>query len=207
MVRPSTKLSPRMRMAWRSAWRMSGSPERAISRLRVAAGPEPFSSPSLTTRPVSIRPKVEALTRRLSEAPRCFSQRPPPIFSAISRSAVSASGMRSSASARHIRMMPSSEESAYWCMKASTPPCSWRLARAAVTRRDARSATSRRSWGVAFALLPSLATSSTSSARNARAISSRAGGCRAPACAIRVSPAGRMFCAPFFCHPAPRDAR
>ena len=71
-------------MAWRSAWRISGSPERAISRFRMAAGPEPFSSPSLTNRPVSIRPKVEALTNRLSEAPRCFSQRPPPIFSAIS---------------------------------------------------------------------------------------------------------------------------
>ena len=63
-------------MAWRSAWRMKGSPERAISRLRMAAGPEPLSSPSLTTRPVSIRPNVDALTNRLSEAPRCFSQRP-----------------------------------------------------------------------------------------------------------------------------------
>ena len=63
-------------MAWRSAWRMKGSPERATRRLRMPAGPAPLSSPSLTTRPVSIRPKVEALTNRLSEAPRCFSQRP-----------------------------------------------------------------------------------------------------------------------------------
>ena len=31
-------------------------------------------------RPVSIRPQVEALTNRLSDAPRCFSQRPPADF-------------------------------------------------------------------------------------------------------------------------------
>ena len=61
-------------MAWRSAWRMNGSPERATRRFSTLAGPEPLSAPSLTTRPVSISPKVEALTNRLSEAPRCFSQ-------------------------------------------------------------------------------------------------------------------------------------
>ena len=44
-------------MAWRSAWRMNGSPERATRRFRMPAGPAPLSSPSLTTRPVSIRPE------------------------------------------------------------------------------------------------------------------------------------------------------
>ena len=138
-------------MAWRRAWRMKGSPERATRRLRMPAGPAPLSSASRTRRPVSISPKVEALTNRLSEAPRCFSQRPSASFSAISASAVSLSGMRSSASARHIRMMPSSEVRPYSCMKASTPPCLCRLARAARTSRPASSAMRGRSSGAAVA--------------------------------------------------------
>ena len=162
-------------MAWRTACRMMGSPERAMSRLRVAAGPVPLSSPSLTTRPVSISPKVDAFTNQLSEAPRCFSQRPSPIFSAIRASAVSASGMRSSASARHIRMMPSSEVSPYSCMKASTPPCRCRLARAAVTSRAASPATRARSCAGAAALRLSSAISRSSSTRKLAAISSREG--------------------------------
>ena len=160
-------------MAWRRAWRMKGSPERATSRLRMPAGPEPLSSASRTRRPVSIRPKVEALTNRLSEAPRCFSQCPSAIFSAISASAVSLSGMRSSASARHIRMMPSSEVSPYSCMKASTPPCWWRLARAARTSRPASSAMRGRSSAAAVACPTRPATASVSSRRKAAAISSR----------------------------------
>jgi hypothetical protein len=130
MVWPSTKLSPRMRIAWRSACRITGSPDRPTTRLSTAAGPEPLSWPSRTTPPVIIRPKVEALTSRLSERPKCLSHCPLPIFSAISASTVSLSGMRSSASARHMRMTPSSEESPYSAMKASMPPCWWRLARA-----------------------------------------------------------------------------
>ena len=42
-------------------------------------------------------------------------------------------------------MMPSSEVRAYWCMKASMPPCSWRLARAALTSLAASSAMRLRS--------------------------------------------------------------
>ena len=185
MVRPSTKLSPRIFMAWRRAWRMKGSPERATRRLRRLAGPPPLSSASRTRRPVSISPKVEALTNRLSEAPRCLSHCPSAIFSAISASAVSLSGMRSSASARHIRMMPSSEVSPYSCMKASTPPYWWRLARADRTSPLASSAMRGRSSSVAAACARRPETTSVSSARNEAAISSR-GGSGPSSAALRV---------------------
>ena len=44
--------------------------------------------PTSTSRPVSIRPQVEALTNRLSDWPRWLAQSAEPIFSAISRSRV-----------------------------------------------------------------------------------------------------------------------
>ena len=124
---------------------MTGSPERATRRLTASMGLAPCASLSLTTRPVSSSAQVEALTNRLSEWPRWRSQRPPEIFSAISSSAVSLSGILSSASAMHIRMTPSSLESPYSRMKASTPACLPLLARAAWTRRRAMSAARRRS--------------------------------------------------------------
>ena len=76
MVRPSTNWSPSTFTAWRTAWRMTGSPERATRRFKASTGLAPRASRSLTTRPVSISPQVEALTSRLSEWPRCFSQWP-----------------------------------------------------------------------------------------------------------------------------------
>ena len=85
------------------------------------------SRPSSTKRPVSMRPQAEALTNSDSDWPIWRSQCLPPILSAMSLSAVSSSGMRSSASARHISTTPSSEESEYSCMKASMPPCAGAL--------------------------------------------------------------------------------
>ena len=55
---------------------MTGSPERATRRFRASNGLAPRASRSLTMRPVSISAQVEALTSRLSEWPRCFSQWP-----------------------------------------------------------------------------------------------------------------------------------
>ena len=162
-------------MAWRTACRITGSPDRLTSRFRTAASPEPLSWRSRTTPPVTIRPKVEALTSRLSEAPRCFIQCPLPIFSAIRASTVSLSGMRSSASARHSRMTPSSEESAYSAMKASMPPCLWRLARAPRTSSAARPAMRARSSAVKMARSIRRSTKRVSAIRWWAAISSRGG--------------------------------
>ena len=60
-----------------------------------------------------------------------------PILSRISRSTVSASGMRSSASARHISATPSCEDSAYSWRNASMPPLPSRSRRTASTSRRA----------------------------------------------------------------------
>ena len=100
-----------MRIAWSTASRITGSPTRAISRRIVppATGPRvPAGSP----RPVSISAQVEALTNSDSLWPRCGSSR---LRRACRGSAVAGllSGMRSSASARHISATPSGVESPY----------------------------------------------------------------------------------------------
>src|SRR3546814_2954124 len=53
------------------------------------------SDSTSTSLPVSISPQVEALTKSLSEWPRWLAQSADPIFSAMSRSRVSSSGIRS----------------------------------------------------------------------------------------------------------------
>ena len=111
-----------MRMAWTMAWRITGSPTRLTSRDRTVRGCLISSGPGRITRPVSISAQVEALTKMPSPCPRWASQSAPPILSAISRSAVSASGIRSSASARHI----------------SATPKLWRVSRTCPTRAAAR---------------------------------------------------------------------
>ena len=84
--------------------------------LSAAAG-RPGSSSS--TRPVISSPQVAALTRLDVDRPRCAPQFDGSILSAISSSMVSASGTRSSASARHISPTPSSVESPYSARNAS----------------------------------------------------------------------------------------
>ncbi len=111
-------------------------------------GPPRTSPPRRTMRPVSIRPNVEAFTNRLSEWPKWRSHWPLADLSAISASAVSrrecAAALRRGTSA----MMPSSDVRPYSCMKASMPPCLWRLARAEPTKLLASSAIRRRSSAV-----------------------------------------------------------
>ena len=86
-------------------------------RPRSAAAGRPGSSSS--TRPVISSPQVAALTRLEVERPRCAPQFDGSILSAISSSIVSASGTRSSASARHISPTPSSDDRPYSARKAS----------------------------------------------------------------------------------------
>ena len=109
MLRPMTNCLPRMRIAVVTAWRMTGSPTRETRRFSVP--PRFFSSPSRwTMRPVSISAQVPALTKVLCEAPSRLAHSVLPILSRISRSTVSVSGMRSSASAMHISTTPSRED-------------------------------------------------------------------------------------------------
>ena len=113
----------RMRIAAVTACRHTGSLDRATKRRRTAPrspSPGPMRS-RRNSRPVSISAQVEALTNSDPECPRCRSQSAAAILSRISLSTVSASGMRNSASARHIRATPSCEDRAYSCRKASSP--------------------------------------------------------------------------------------
>ncbi len=97
-------------MACVTAWRITGSPERVTRRFST-----PFRSLLVESicmmRPVSISAQVEALTNMESLSPRCALKSASRSLSLISMLAVSESGMRSSASARHISTTPSLLES------------------------------------------------------------------------------------------------
>ena len=175
MVWPSTKCRPSTRIAWSSAWRRTGSPRRCSSRVSHAPGSASCSRFARTTRPVSISPQVDALTRSEPLRPRWRDHSPALSLSRISRSAVSASGIRSNASARHISMMPSRVLSWYSCRNASTP--SWsppaRRTRPASSSARARMRALVRSSTAASS--SSSATQAASSARWASRILSRRG--------------------------------
>ncbi len=109
-------------IAWRTARRITGSPTRPTRRLKAPCTSRLVSSARSTRWPVSIRPQVEALTSTDSDWPTWRFQSASPSLSRISASAVSWSGMRSSASATHISSTPSSLPRSYWRMKDSTTP-------------------------------------------------------------------------------------
>ena len=89
--------------AWRGR-RPCGSAARHLSRSGASARPPTRSRLWVeTSLPVISRPQAAALTNSDGLCPRCEPQSPLPILSRISASAVSGSGMRSSASARHIK--------------------------------------------------------------------------------------------------------
>jgi len=140
MVRPMTNWRPRMRIAWVTALRITGSPDFCTMLRRVPARSRTSSRRSFTTRPVSMSAQVEAFTNSESDWPRCASQSASAILSLISLSTVAASGTRSSASARHISTTPSRLDSSNSCRKASSPPRPTRSRRTAATSRRARSA-------------------------------------------------------------------
>ena len=129
-----------MRIAWRIAARITGSPLRLTILPRVLAMLFCAPSPRDISLPVSIRPQVDALTKIDELWPRCDSQSALDSLSAISFSAVSESGMRSSASARHMRTTPSSEDRSYSCMNASSAP--WSCLRALTRLTSVRAARS-----------------------------------------------------------------
>ena len=120
MVRPVTNCSPISRMATSTPARMIGSPPRAMSR--VSAADRPCSLVVVTSLPVSTRPQVAALTNSDGLWPTWARQSPGASLSRISASRVAASGMRSSASARHISATPSWLDSEYSWIRPSTPP-------------------------------------------------------------------------------------
>ena len=76
-----------------------------------------------------------ALTNSDGDAPTCVDQSPLLILSRISRSRVAESGMRSSASARHMSAMPSRLSSENSSINASTPPAFERSTRTACGQR------------------------------------------------------------------------
>ncbi len=131
-----------IRMAWRMAVRTTGSPMRPTTRAMAPAGAATSPGSRRTMRPVSIRPQVEAFTNSDWLSPRWLAQSPALSLSAIRRSAVSSSGMRSSASARHIRITPSCDDRSYWRRKASRPDLLAGAARTASTSRAAVRCTS-----------------------------------------------------------------
>ena len=122
MVRPITNWCPMMRIACRMAVRTTGSPARFASLPSKCMGLSRVVSSSFSRLPVSIRPQVDALTNSESLVPRWSFQRADVSLSAINRSAVSESGMRSKASAMHMSNTPSSEERSYCWRNASSPP-------------------------------------------------------------------------------------
>ena len=132
-MRPSTYWPPIIFMACMTAARITGSPIVAVRRRIQWSVSWVISLSRLTSWPVSIRPQVEAFTNRDWDFPRWVFQLPAWIFSAISRSAVRASGTRNSASARHIRATPSALERPNSSRKASRVPLLFLSARQWVT--------------------------------------------------------------------------
>ena len=134
-----------IRIAWRTARRIIGPPARPISRLNALWTSRLVSSARSTRWPVSISPQVEALTSTESDWPTWRFQSASPSLSRISLSAVSGSGMRSSASATHISSTPSSLPRSYWRMKASITPWCRARTRTRLTRSAAAACAALRS--------------------------------------------------------------
>ena len=134
-----------IRIAWRTARRITGSPTRPTRRLNALWTSRLVSSARSTRCPVSISPQVEALTSTESDWPMWRRQSASPSLSRISLSAVSGSGMRSSASATHISSTPSSLPRSYWRMNASIAPWCWARLRTRRTRSAAVACAASRS--------------------------------------------------------------
>ena len=116
MVWPRTNCCPISRMTRATAWRMIGSPRRLMAPRRSPAMPVSGAS---RTCPVTKSAQVEALTNVEWLSPKCLPHSDGAILSSINASMVAASGTRSSASARHIKATPSSEDRPYSAKKSS----------------------------------------------------------------------------------------
>ena len=100
------------------ALRITGSPIFLVMRSKNPAAVIELST--LTTRPVIIRPQVEALTINPLSSFKCFFQSATLILSRIRASAVALSGTRMSASAKLINKIPSWVSKLYSNNKEST---------------------------------------------------------------------------------------
>ena len=175
MVWPVTNCSPIMRMARSVPLRIKGSPPRPMRRVR--AWPSEASLVVVVSRPVTTRPQVAALTKSDGLRPTWARQSPPAILSRMSASRVARSGMRSSASARHISATPSWLDSAYSRTSPSTPPRRG-LLRSRSTRPRATAVASAAAAGERVAPSSSAATQSGSGRRQAAVMAARSGVCR-----------------------------
>ena len=180
MVWPATNCSPIRRMAMLTPVRIKGSPPRPIRR--TSADDRLCSLLVAVSRPVSIKPQVAAFTNSDGLWPRWARQSPPPILSRISASRVSSSGMRSSASARHISATPSWLDSAYSWISPSTPPDGV-FSRSASTSRVASVRARAVRAGVSFACSIRGGRHSVSGRRQAAVMAARSGVCRWIDCA------------------------
>ncbi len=188
MVCPVTNCSPIIRIAMSTPRRTTGSPPRAISR--VSAWASPASSAVPVSLPVTTRPQVAALTNSDGEWPTCARQSPPPILSRISASRVARSGMRSSASARHISATPSWLDSAYSRTSPSTAP-RVPFARSACTSRVANARVCAASSGANVALARSGGRQCSSGRRVASVIRARSSDC---GCKVSAKAANGIAC-------------
>ncbi len=107
MVWPMTKCEPSSRIACRVAARIAGRPRRRTTPSKMVSG----VSPGWMMRAAMPSVHAEAETRSAVDMTSLSSQWPAASLSSISRSAVAASGTRSSASASTISARPSLVES------------------------------------------------------------------------------------------------
>ncbi len=128
-----TNCSPMRRMARSTPARISGSPPRATRRMRAEV--RECSLAVAESLPVTTRPQVAAFTNKERECPRWASQLAWPILSRMRASRVASSGMRKSASARHMSATPSALDRSYSWISASTPLRSAFARRASTSRR------------------------------------------------------------------------
>src|SRR6185312_8096918 len=175
IVSPATNCSPIIRITRSTPRRTSGSPP--FARTRASALARPCSACVATSLPVRMRPHVAALTNSDGLCPTCDRQLASAILSRISASRVAMSGMRNSASARHISATPSCDDNANSWISPWTRPC-WPpsarnspASRAAIACATCDSSGERRAWST------SARTQSGSARRVAAVIASRAASC------------------------------
>ncbi|AJY35016.1 hypothetical protein BO07_3172 [Burkholderia mallei] len=161
-------------------FRINGSPPLPISR--VSADDRPASLFVVTSLPVIIRPQVAALTNSDGAWPTCERQSPLLILSRISASRVARSGIRSSASARHISATPSWLDSENSWISPSTPPPEL-FSRSASTRPAAIACTSDARLAGSRASPIRNGTHSGSGRRYAAVIAARSTDCGCTLCA------------------------
>ena len=130
---PVTNCSPIARSAMSMPFRTSGSPQRARRRPSVEESSTSSNLPESLVPTMRLQPA--ALTNNERPSPMCELQSPEAILSRISASRVAMSGIRSSASARHMSTTPSLEESEYSRTRASMPPLGPLVLRRSTSRR------------------------------------------------------------------------